>query len=271
MTMTRIRSDRALTNDQIARFAPSVFATEAHSSRSDEYSFIPTSTVLAGLQREGFGVYEASQSRTRFADKRFFTKHMLRLRPMADVPYARNTEVPEIILTNSHDGTSAYKVMAGYFRFVCANGLVVGTRFADFRVRHTSLVVDNVIEGVFSVVSDLRDIDQRISAYKSIELSPGEQADLAERALRLRWDEQAPIQSRRLLEARRWDDRQNDLWSVFNRVQEGLVKGGVRGYASTGRRLRTREVTSIDEGIKLNRGLWSLVDEIADRRMGVAA
>lgn len=271
MTMNRIRSNRALTHEQIAAFAPSVFAEQAHFSRSEDYSFIPTSTVLAGLEREGFGVYEASQSRTRSYGKQFFTKHMLRLRPMADVPYARDAEIPEIILTNSHDGTSAYKVMAGYFRFVCENGLVVGTKLADYRVRHTHLAVDDVIEGVFTVVSDLRDIDQRVGAYKAITLSQGEQLDFAERAMRLRWDADAPIQSRRLLEARRWDDRNDDLWSVFNRTQEALVRGGVSGRASTGRRLRTREVTSIDESVKLNRALWTLADEVADRRLGVAA
>ena len=240
MTMNRIRSDRDLSDQQIARYAPSVFAEQAHHSRSDDYSFIPTSSILAGLRREGFGVYEASQSRVVNRGKLFHTKHALRLRPMADVPYARDAEIPEIILTNSHDGTSAYKVLAGYFRFVCSNGLVVGTRLADFRVRHTGLTVNDVIEGVFTVVSDLREVDARIDSFKSITLSQGEQLDFAERAMRLRWDEQAPIQSRRLLEARRWDDRNDDLWSTFNRVQEALVRGGVSGRASTGRRLRTR-------------------------------
>jgi hypothetical protein len=38
-----IRSDAPLSNDEIARVAPSIFAEEAHDSRSDRYLYIPTS------------------------------------------------------------------------------------------------------------------------------------------------------------------------------------------------------------------------------------
>lgn len=40
---------RAMGNDELRRYAPSVFATEAHTSRSDRYTYIPTTRVVAKL------------------------------------------------------------------------------------------------------------------------------------------------------------------------------------------------------------------------------
>ncbi|EEF6566847.1 DUF945 domain-containing protein, partial [Salmonella enterica] len=33
----------------------------------------------------------------------------------------------EIILLNSHDGSSSYQMVPGLFRFICTNGLVCGS------------------------------------------------------------------------------------------------------------------------------------------------
>ncbi|ENC93594.1 hypothetical protein ECP03018678_3198 [Escherichia coli P0301867.8] len=46
---------------------------------------------------------------------------MLRLRRDGEI---NGEHVPEIILLNSHDGTSSYQMLPGYFRFVCQNGCV---------------------------------------------------------------------------------------------------------------------------------------------------
>ena len=43
---------------------------------------------------------------------------------------------PEIQLFNSYDITWPFIVLLGAFRFVCANGLVVGKKFLHFRKRH---------------------------------------------------------------------------------------------------------------------------------------
>ena len=52
------RSNSPLSNDTIARYAPSVLATEAHESRGDRYAFIPTINVIDGLRANGFQPFE---------------------------------------------------------------------------------------------------------------------------------------------------------------------------------------------------------------------
>ncbi len=47
------------------------------------------------------------------------------------MPQINGAEANEIILLNSHDGTSGYQMLAGQFRFVCSNGLVCGDTVAD--------------------------------------------------------------------------------------------------------------------------------------------
>ncbi|WP_122234490.1 DUF932 domain-containing protein, partial [Pseudomonas syringae group genomosp. 3] len=96
-----IRSDVALSNDQIAHYVPSIFAEEAHDSRSARYLYIQTVQVLDALRAEGFEPFMACQTRVRDQGKREHTKHMLRLRHASQI---LDQEANEIILLNSHDG-----------------------------------------------------------------------------------------------------------------------------------------------------------------------
>jgi len=260
------RSTTPIDDATIARYAPSVFASEAHASRGERYAFIPTVQVLDGLRAEGFQPFEVRQTATRDVSKREHTRHLIRLRH-PDAIEARG-EVPELILLNSHDGSSAYKLLAGIFRMVCENGLIAGSMFEDISIRHTGKVVDDVIEGSFTVLKNVTSTIERISQYKAIQLDTNEQLEFANIALGLRYDnEKAPINAHQILRVVRSQDRSNDLWTVFNRVQENLVRGGLRGYSATGRRLRTREVTGINEDVKLNRGLWDLADSLAEHKL----
>jgi hypothetical protein len=262
---TSFRSDFPLTNDDIARAAPSVLATSAHESRGDRYAFIPTIDVLDGLRREGFQPFEVRQTKCRDAGKREHTKHLVRLRhPDA---FSSQGEVPEIVLLNSHDGTSSYQLLAGFFRFVCSNGLIAGDVCNDVRVRHSGNVVNDVIEGSYTVLDNIKEIGERIEAYKAITLAPQEQVAFAEAATLLRWDEdKVPVTASSLIVPRRYEDRDPTLWNVFNRAQENLLNGGLRGRTTTGKRTRTRAVGGVTENVKLNKALWTLADSLAKHK-----
>lgn len=261
------RSQSALSNDQIAYHAPSVMASEAHESRGERYSFIPTIQVIDGLRAEGFQPYEIRQTKVRDASKREHTKHMVRLRHASSIV---NDEVPEIILLNSHDGSSSYQIMSGVFRFVCSNGLIAGDMFNNIKVRHSGNVVGDVIEGATRVLEDAKQIGSRIADYKAIALDQSEQQAFAKAALQLRWGDDAPINTNRLLAAHRHADVKGDLWTTFNRVQENMMKGGVPGRSATGRRITTRAVGGVTENVKLNKALWTLADTMAALKLDKA-
>ncbi|EOI8101897.1 DUF932 domain-containing protein, partial [Klebsiella oxytoca] len=144
-----VRRDRPLTRDELAHYVPSVFSEEKHESRSERYTCIPTITLLDNLQREGFQPFFACQTRVRNPDKREHTKHMVRLRREGQIT---GKQVPEIILLNSHDGSSSYQMLPGLFRAVCQNGLICGESFGEVRVSHKGNVVEKVIEGAYEVL-----------------------------------------------------------------------------------------------------------------------
>jgi hypothetical protein len=253
-----LRSDTPLSDDQIACVAPSIFAANAHDSRSDRYTYIPTSDVLRALRTEGFQPFMVCQTRVRDENKRDHTKHLVRLRHASQVA---GKEAHEIILLNSHDGTSSYQMLAGMFRFVCMNGLVLGETTDDIRIPHKGDVKHRVVESAFEVLDGFQLITEKKECLQSTTLTQAEQKVFATAALSLRYDDPvrpAPITSDRLLTPRRFEDNRSDLWSTFNRVQENLTKGGISGRSATGRNLTTRAVTGIDADIKLNRacGCW---------------
>ncbi|HEX4918452.1 MAG TPA: DUF932 domain-containing protein, partial [Limnobacter sp.] len=76
----RTGSNTILTPSDVYRRAPSVFADSAHSSRSERFVPVSTANVLDALLGEGYVVTDAQQSRCRDADRREFTKHLVRLR-----------------------------------------------------------------------------------------------------------------------------------------------------------------------------------------------
>jgi hypothetical protein len=101
------------------------------------------------LRGKGFQPFMVCQTRVRHDDRREFTKHLIRLRHASQI---NGREANEIILLNSHDGTSSYQMLAGTFRFVCQNGLVCGDTVADVRVPHKGDVAAQVIEGAYTVL-----------------------------------------------------------------------------------------------------------------------
>lgn len=137
----RFDTGRALTEDEMLKVAPSIFAVTAHESRSDRFKPIPTIELLRALTKEGFVPVGAKQSRTRIEGKAEFTKHLIRLCRIDDgKSYSVGDNVCEILLKNANDGTSAYELMAGLFRIRCLNSLVaqVGTLEA-IKVRHSGM------------------------------------------------------------------------------------------------------------------------------------
>ena len=271
------RFDRkgGMTEDELRRAAPSVFAMEAHKSRSPRFSPIPTIEVVRGLRKEGFVVVGAKQSVSRIEGKADYTKHLLRLRKEDDKKYMVGDTVAEMLLKNANDGTSIYDLMSGLFRIQCLNSLVAMQEgISNVKVRHTGKdVVNNVIEGTFSVIEDAKMALAAPQDWSQIKLDRDERMAMAEAARVLRFADNegnvnTPITPDQLLQTRRRDDEENNLWVNFNVVQENVVRGGLHGVttATNGqrRRMTTRQVNGIDQDVKLNRALWTLANRMAE-------
>ncbi len=252
-----------LSASELQSRVPSAFATQPYSAQSSRYAFIPTSNVIEGMRGAGFVPVQASQSRTKIEGKKNFTKHMIRFRSLANLSRSAvvGESVLEAVLINAHDGTSKYKLMAGVFRFVCANGMVVADSMLDsINIRHTGNVISEVIAGTQRIFEEAPKVLDVIGKWGSIALTDGEQLALAEAAHTLRFNgEETNVTPEHLLRARRYDDNGTDLWKTFNRIQENTTKG-IKFRNARG----SRAIKSIDGDVKLNKALWTLAERMAE-------
>lgn len=108
-----------------------------------------------------------------------------------------------------------------------------------------------------------------METFRARVLTTEEATAFARTALAIRFEDEAawPITPVKLLESRRREDRGDDLWHTFNRVQENLLQGGQRElgrFLANGRRVpRTRAVTGLDQNVRINKQLWELARRLA--------
>lgn len=253
-----------ITRDHLRQTVPSVFATTPWEGMSPSYRFIPTADVLDLLEDQGFRVTSARQSRTRIPGKADFTRHMLRLRHESFT--GTESEVPEVVLFNSHDRSSAYKLYTGVLRFACENGLVVqAADFGSFAIRHSGSrdLFGQVRDATARIMDEVPAIMNRIEDWKQVILPRNVQLDFAREAAELKPNPN--IQFSWLLTARREEDMtlpdaSRDLWKTFNAVQESLLRGGMTGRNERGRRVTTRPVKAVDADLRINRRLWEMAE-----------
>jgi len=272
----RFGAAQALSDEQIYKIAPSVFALEAHESRSQRFVAIPTIDILNQLRREGFECVGVKQSTARSESRTNYTKHLLRLRRIADdAKYSVGDTVFEILLRNANDGTAAYDLLGGLFRIVCKNSLVRQCGTVDsVKVRHNGKnVIGDVIEGTYRVLGSAELALTAPQDWSRIALNRDDQEVLAQAAHTIRFGDadgnvSTPIRPTQLLEARRFADQRDDLWTTFNRVQENAIRGGLTAYnREADRHTTTREVRGIDQDLKINKALWLIGEHFAKAKL----
>lgn len=245
-----------ITLDQLKETAPSVFATSPSNKVSDRYSFVPTFELLEKFMDEGWVISSANQM-----GKSLHGRHQIRLRN-GELPKVGDTLV-EAIINNSHNGTSLFSVSAGLHRLVCSNGLTVPTSVSEaFKLRHTSIDGGEVRKFTEEFAERLPMIEASVDKMMNKNVSNVEKESFVKSAAGIRWKMgQMPtgLTLEQVLEPLRDGDKGNDMWSLFNVVQEKFVRGGLK-YQSNKRSTSMKELRSINSLQKVNTELWELAD-----------
>lgn len=258
----QISAREALSDDQLRQVVPSIFAEQAHDSRSERYVYVPTIQIVQGLRNEGWQPFFAVQAQPRDGSRFGHAKHMLRMRRPDQITEG---EAAEVIIVNSHDGTTSYQMFAGLIRFVCINSMIAGTQFQEVRVPHKGNIQDQIIEGAYTVAQDFPRLIAESKDMAALALSREEQRVLAEASLVARYgEEDSPVTPEQILRPRRAADVGTNLWTTFNTIQENIIRGGLNGtrQAEDGRIIRrqTRAINGIDQNVSVNRALWTLAE-----------
>ena len=255
-----------LSEVQLQKIAPSIFATGGSARVSARYGFIPTIEVVRGLRTSGFQPVSAMQSRSRIDGRENFVKHVMRFRHESNLENLKTEGMlSEIVLINSHDGTTSYQLKAGIYRLVCSNGLIVGNDMFSRKVKHHGNVVEQVVKAANDLIEIVPISVEKANEWKDIELNREQQIIYARSAMELKWNgEEFPVTPNQILDPRRSVDYKNDLWTTFNVVQENMIRGGIRYRTENGSRMRTRAVNSVNENVRLNTALWTLTEKMAE-------
>lgn len=266
--LPRARETVAISDEELRRVVPSIFASQPIEGVSDRYSFLPTSSILQGMRENGWVPVRAEEQSVRAEARRGFQKHLIRFARTEHLQtWEKNQVRPEVVLLNSHDKSSAYQLHCGLFRLVCLNGMVVAdATFERISIKHSGFNPDSVIEASFKVLGAVPDIMNKVQLFQDRILTDAERLALATGAATYRWEglAKAPINPSMLLNPRRYGDEAKDLWTTFNTVQENIIRGGQRDYSRRrpdGRRMpKSRAINGIDEDMKLNKALWQMAE-----------
>ncbi len=244
------------TLDQIKELAPSIFTTDKAPHLTDKYVQTPTSRVVEDLMLLGWQVTKCQEVKARKG--RGYQKHIVVFRHPDIMITGKNGDdaYPQILLTNSHDGKAAFNFRVGIFRVICSNGLVVSDAdFNNVSIRHINYTFETLQSKINEVIAKLPGLVQKINTFKAKELTENAMKEFAVRAAALRTKSSINIDA--LLAPTRNEDAGNDLWAVFNRVQEKLINGGF----SYGRKNRkSRSIKNFQQDIKLNEELFELAE-----------
>ncbi len=250
---------KTLSENDLHRLVPAAFAQAPAEHTSERYSFIPTSELITQITDRGWKPVAAGQS-MRIANHAT-TKHMIRFR-QPDVKIEVGGTLPEIVLINSHDATKRFSLLAGFFRLVCSNGLIIGTGIGETKVNrvHIDGADVSVDEALTSAMDRLDKAITQIDVWQQTDLGWGTRQQFAKDAIVVRnrgdkiWSDH--FSPRDFLVTRRATDKRNDLWTTFNVLQENILKGGVQGVTRM-----TKPITQVSEVARINTELWQLAEK----------
>lgn len=254
----------ALSPATLMQSAPSIYAQGPAPGLSRRYTFVPTSEIVEGLEGANWMPVQVEEQRARQIERVGFQKHVIRFRRLEQMATLDEWNV-ELVLLNSHDAGCAYQIHAGIYRRICSNGLVVSEGgFETLRFRHSGLKTEEVVRASLSVIESVPLISQRINDFRMRVMTWGEQLNFAKAALQVRYEDSAPVNPDAILRPRRVEDNSADLWTILNRVQEHLIRGGASdGRRDRNGRLRTvRALRGIDSKVTLNKALWGLAEQV---------
>lgn len=246
-----------ITVEQLKEQIPAIFSDRPAGHTSPSYSFVPTHKIVTNLLAKGWVIDSARCPNFREEDRRESGKHEITFsHEKFNVEKAELGHLkPVMRLINSHDWSSRFSFLVGLYRKMCANGLYISQgEIEQVNMRHDDIPsdIDNLVDKFEVMATATCD---KASRWRQINLGKPKQLEFAESAIRLRFGNKADADPNSVLFARRTADQGDDLWNVFNRVQENLIRGGFQN----GNR-KSREIKNIDRDRDLNERLWALAE-----------
>ena len=265
--MIDLKKVKKLSNEDLREKVPSIFTEKGSAETSKHYTHIPTYKVIEDMRQLGWDVVDAQQVNAYKKSNRGFQKHLVVFQndELEITGNDGDTVHPRVLLTNSHDARNAFQFQAGLFRMICSNGLVISDHnFSKLKIRHMGYDFSELKETITQIVNQLPLTVESMNKFKATELNEQAKHDFALKAIGLRFNDdntlELGVNVEELIKPTRKEDVGNDLWSVFNVVQEKLVEGDF-DYSNGTKIRKARKIKNFKQDITLNSELFALASE----------
>ena len=292
--MLDLNSSKYLSKDELREVAPSIFSTKPSPEVSKKYSHIPTDRLIDDMELLGWNVIDAKEVNARTKGTKGYQKHLVVFRnddivinqmpnnivesSTSPTGYRRtngtfakknpiDTVFPQILLTNSHDGKNAFTFTAGLFRMVCENGLVISTNeFEKVSIRHMGYDFEELQKQVTEMVEQLPLTVESMNKMIDTQMNQKMIMDFAKDMLAVRFPEdelkRITIDMDEFITPVRPEDKGDDLWSVFNTIQEKIIEGDFDYTVGTKHR-KARQIKNFKQDMDLNSKMFDIALEYA--------
>ena len=281
--------------EELKEIAPSIFTEKGSDKTSSKYTHIPTDRVIKDLELLGWGVVDAKEVNARTKDTKGYQKHLVVFRNpdivinqmpndiresiTSPTGYRRkngtfakknpiDTVFPQILLTNSHDGKNAFTFTAGLFRMVCENGLVISTNeFEKVAIRHMGYDFEELQKQINEMVERLPLTVESMNNMIDTKMNQKSILKFAKDMLAVRFPEdelrRITIDMDEFITPVRPEDKGDDLWSVFNVIQEKIIEGDFE-YTVGSKHRKARQIKNFKQDMDLNSKMFDVALEYAN-------
>jgi len=293
--MLDLSKSQELSKNELREIAPSIFSTKPSPEVSKKYSHIPTDKLIDDMKLLGWKAIDAKEVKARQKSTKGYQKHLVVFRNPdivinhnpnglkrdassptgwrnSDGTFGKKNSVdtvfPQILLTNSHDGKNAFTFTAGLFRMICENGLVISTNeFEKVSIRHMGYDFDELQKQITEMVEQLPLTVESMNKMIDTKMEQKAIVDFAKDMLAVRFPEdelkRITIDMDEFITPVRPEDKGDDLWSVFNVIQEKIIEGDFEYTVGTKHR-KARQIKNFKQDMDLNSKMFDVALQYAN-------
>jgi len=259
---------KALSKEELATLAPQTFNHIVSSNLTNKYVHIPTDTIVDDMEALGWFPYNVKTVKARKKNAQT-AKHLIQFfnpNIVINNEEGKADLYPNLLLINSHDGSTAVRFEMGVFRMVCENGLVIKSKdFGGFKMKHMGYTFEDLRVHINNMVKELPTVVANLNKFSQVEMTSEQQHEFAIKAVEARFGEDKQLTDediKGLLIAERKEDVGDTCWLIMNRVQEKLTNGGFSYLSVKGKPRKARAIKNFTQDIEFNQKIWSLLEEL---------
>ena len=231
--------------------------TQINHLGSNKFGFISSENLVSRLESQGLKLDSVVESKIRKNRelRQGYQKHVLRF----NTGHVNRHGKLQLLAINSHEGSSALTFRLGFYRMVCSNGLIIGSDLIpQIKVRHTQnglLKLDDSLDELMEYKTVAMD---NIQLMENKKLNQDEFEKLIHASAKIRLGDKYSDKLIPLFEAKRFEDDKPDLFSVFNVIQENVIRTGFNVLNKENNTVRKiRAIRGVNSNLDINTALYN--------------